>query len=201
MRSTFFSFMPPGALSAPGEKFSTAFTPAADDLIQHRLRRFGRHGDYGDIDPFLADDALELADVVDGHAAPRLVADFGIGHVEERRDLEAFATKTGIVGQGQAEVAGAHHRDAEFSVKAQNLPEVALEILDVVSDAADAELAKIGQILADLCGVQVELLRQRLRGNGLDAVGFELCQAAQVNRQTIGGELGDLLSVGPALVR
>ena len=108
--------------------------------------------------------------------------------------------KPGIVGERQAEVTGTHHSHAQLSVKAQNLPEMPLEILDVVADAADAELAEIGQILADLRGIQMELLGQGLRRNRFDAGGFELSQAAQVNRQTIGGELGDLLSVGPTLV-
>ena len=109
-------------------------------------------------------------------------------------DLEALAAEAGIVGEREAEVAGAHHRDPQFSVKAQNLPEMALEILDVVADAADAELAEIGQILANLGGVEVKLLRQRLRRDGLHARVFELSQAAQIDRQTIGRELGNLLT-------
>ena len=72
-----------------------------------------------------------------------------------------------------------------------------LQILDVVADAAHAELAEIGEILADLRGVQVELLGQRLRRDRLDAAGSSWFEAAQVDRQAVGRELGDLLGAAP----
>ena len=77
-----------------------------------------------------------------------------------------------------------------------------LEIADVVADAADAELAEVGEVLADLRGVQVELLGERLRRDGADARIFERVQAAQVDRQPVGRELGNLigrLPGGPVL--
>ena len=48
-------------------------------------------------------------------------------------------------------------------IEAEDLPQVPAQFLDVVADAADAELAEIRQVLPDLRGVQVELLGQRLR--------------------------------------
>ena len=77
-------------------------------------------------------------------------------------------------------------------IEAEDLPEMAFQVADVVADAADAELAEVGEVLADLRGVQVELFREPLRRDGLHAGRFELVQAAQVDRQAIGGELGDL---------
>ena len=41
-------------------------------------------------------------------------------------DLEAFALEAGIVGQRKAEVAGAHHRDAQLAIEAEDLAQVAL---------------------------------------------------------------------------
>ena len=70
-----------------------------------------------------------------------------------------------------------------------------MRILDVVADAADAELAEVGEVLADLRGVEVELLGQRLRRDGLHAGALELVEAAQVDRQAVGGELGNLLGL------
>ena len=70
---------------------------------------------------------------------------------------------------------------------------MALQIADVVADAANAELAEVREVLADLRGVQVELLGERLGRNRPDAGAIELVQAAQVNRETIGGEFGDLI--------
>ena len=97
-----------------------------------------------------------------------------VGAVEHRDDLEAFAAEARVVGQRQAEVAGAEHRHPQLAVEAEDLAQVQLQILDVVADAAHAELAEVGQVLADLGGVQVELLGQRLRRDGLDAGGLEL---------------------------
>ena len=117
---------------------------------------------------------LEIVDVVNRHAAARLLADFRAQVVEERRDLEAFLAEAGVVGQRQPEVAGADDGDAQLAIEAQNLAQVALQIADVVADAADAELAEIREVLADLRRVQVELLGERLRGNRADAGAVEL---------------------------
>ena len=68
---------------------------------------------------------------------------------------------------------------------------MAPQILDVIADAADAELAEVGEVLANLRGVQVELLGQRLRRDGPHAGGVERVQAAQVDREPVGGQLGD----------
>ena len=84
-------------------------------------------------------------------------------------DLEAFLTEPGIVGEREAEVAGAHDRHAQLAVEAEDLAEMPLQIADVVADAADAELAEVRQVLADLRGVQVELLGERLRRDGAHA--------------------------------
>ena len=46
---------------------------------------------------------------------------------------------------------------------------MAAQVLDVVADAAHAELAEIGEVLANLRGVQMKLLGQRLRRDGADA--------------------------------
>jgi hypothetical protein len=43
----------------------------------------------------LLGDTLELADVVDGNAASRLVTDLLVGGVEQRRDFEAFLPEPG----------------------------------------------------------------------------------------------------------
>ena len=71
--------------------------------------------------------------------------------------------KPGVVGEREAEVAGAHDGDADAAVQPEDLPQVPPQLLDVVADAADAELAEIRQVLPDLRGIQVELLGQRLR--------------------------------------
>jgi hypothetical protein len=65
------------------------------------------------------------------------------------------------------------------------------ELLDVIADAPDAQLAEIREVLANLRGVEVKLLRQCLRRNRADARRVERAQASQIDRQTIGRQLGD----------
>ena len=85
-------------------------------------------------------------------------------------------------------------------VEAEDLPQVAPQLLDVVADAAHAELAEIREVLADLRGVEVELLGERLRRDGLDAGRVERVEATQVDRQPVGRQLGDLLIARPLFV-
>ncbi len=67
-------------------------------------------------------------DVVDRHAAARLLADLGALVVEERRNLEAFLAEARIVGEREAQVAGADDGDAQLAIEAEDLPQMALQI-------------------------------------------------------------------------
>ena len=73
-----------------------------DDEIEDVLGGGRRNGDDGDADAVAAGELLEIVDVVNGHAAARLLPDFLAQVVEERRNLEAFLPESGIVGQRQA---------------------------------------------------------------------------------------------------
>ena len=55
-----------------------------------------------------------------------------------------------------------HDCDAQMAIQAENLAEVPPQILDVVSDAPNAKLTEIGQVLANLGGIQVELFGKGL---------------------------------------
>ena len=76
-------------------------------------------------------------------------------------------------------------------VDAEDLAQVAPQLLDVVADAANAELAKVREILPNLRRVEVELLGERARRDGPHAGGVERVEAAQVDRQPVGGQLGN----------
>ena len=107
--------------------------------------------------------------------------------------MKAFLAEARIIGERQPEVAGSENRDFEFPLEAQNLTQMTLQILDVIADAADAELAEIGQVFPDLRRVEMKLLRERLRGHGLHARRVERVQAAEIDGKPVGGELGDLI--------
>ena len=72
-------------------------------------------------------DPLEVADVVDGHAAARSLPDLVGVDVEHGRDLEAFLAEPRIVRQREAQVARAHDGHLEPTVEAENLPQVAAQ--------------------------------------------------------------------------
>ena len=104
--------------------------------------------------------------------------------IEERDDLEAFLTESRVVGQRETEVAGAEDGDADRAIEAENGAELPLQLLDVVADAAHAELAEVREVLPDLGGVQVELLGQR-RVTSLPNRGSKLLTAMLSLRQTL----------------
>src|SRR5215203_367550 len=159
------------------------------------------HGDDGNVQPIAAHHLLQLLDVVNRNSTSRFVADLLVGGVEERGDLETFLTKPRVIGQREAEIACAHDGHPQMAIEAENLPEVAAQFLDVVTDAPDTELAEVRQILANLRGVEMKLLGQGLGGDGLCAGSVELVETPQVDRQAIRSELRDLFWCLPTLVR
>src|SRR5262245_47309778 len=132
-------------------------------LHRHRddaLRRIGRYGHDGNVDVLFFHELPKLDRVVDAHARAGMAADLVSLDVEERDDGKAFLTESGIVGERQPEVARAENRYAHGPVEPENHPQVALELFDVVPHAANAELTEVGQVFANLRGVQVELFRE-----------------------------------------
>src|SRR5439155_14066987 len=168
------------------------------DLLDNLRRRGGRHGQHRDADAVALYRLPEIAHVVNGAAAARLLADFGRLRVEQRGDLEAFLPEAGIVGQRQTEIARADDGDTQLASEAENLSKMPLEIADVVADAADAELAEIREVLPDLRRVEVKLLGEGLRRDRLDAGVFERRETPQIDRQPILCQLGKpgLIEIG-----
>ena len=129
-------------------------------------------------------------------AAAGILPHFVAGRVEQRDDVEAVVAEARVVGERQAEVAGAQDDDLELAIEAEDLAQVPAQVLDVVADAADAELAELGEVLADLGGVEAELLGQAAGRHGVDASRLEGFERSQIDRQSRGRELGDRLAVG-----
>ena len=71
-----------------------------------------------------------------------------------------FPAKTGIVGEREPQIPGAHDRHRELAVEPQNHLELAAQILHDVPDAADAEVAEVREILANERRVETELIGQ-----------------------------------------
>src|SRR5688500_9155498 len=75
------------------------------------------------------------------------------------------------------------------------------QLLDVVADAADAELTEVREVLANLRRIEVEPFGERLGRDGLHTGLVELVETPQIDRQTVGRELGHLIGQLPPLVR
>ena len=87
--------------------------------------------------------------------------------VEHRDDAEAVVGEDVRRRDRAAEVAGAEQRDVVLAGGAQDLADLRDQRVDVVADAALAELAESGEVAADLRRVDVRVLRELLRGDRL----------------------------------
>jgi len=96
------------------------------------------------------------------------------------------------VHQGGAEGAGAHQGDGPVAVGLQDGAQGVPQADDVVPEALGAELAKVGEILADLGGAGAEPLPEIPGGDhAVPALSHEL-QGAQVVRQAADNDGGHL---------
>ena len=89
-------------LQRPGREVQHRLDAGRDHQIDDVLRRRGGHGDDGDADAVAARELLQVVDVVDRHAAARLLADLLAQVVEQRADFEPFLAEPGIVGEREA---------------------------------------------------------------------------------------------------
>ena len=115
-------------------------------------------------------------------------------------DLETFLTKPGVIGERQAQVARSHDGDSKMAIEPKDLTQMPTQFLDVVADAANAELTEVRQILANLRRVELKLLGERFRGDRLHARPIERVQAAEVHGQSPGRELRHLIGCRTGLV-
>ncbi len=103
--------------------------------------------------------------------------------VEDRHHAEAVVGEDVRGGDRLAEVARAEQGDVVLAGRAQDLADLRDERLDVVADAALAELAEAGEVAADLGRVDVRVVGELLRGDRLLAHLLGLREHLQVARQ------------------
>src|SRR5262244_3879966 len=158
--------------------------------LRHRLGGFRGHGHDGELEVARLRLPGQIAQGQDGHAVGSCPELGGI-IIEDGGDPEALTAEALVVIEGGAQVAEAYEGDLPLAVEAEDTLQLGLEPGDVVADATHPELAEVREVLSHLCRVQAEALRQLLRGDGLDAVFFELLQAARVHGQPTHRHLGN----------
>ena len=173
------------------------FTPGVDELVGEPLGGRGGHREHADDDVLLLDDlrAARRCGARPGcrPASPTLRA---VG-VEDRDDAEAVVGEDVRGGDRLAEVAGAEQRDVVLAGGAQDLADLRDQRVDVVADAALAELAEARQVAADLRRVDVRVVGELLRGDRLLAHLLGLRQHLQVARQARGDAEREPLARAP----
>jgi hypothetical protein len=68
-----------------------------------------------------------------------------------------------VVCQGHAEISGTNNTHAMNHIEAQDFTQMSLQFGNAVTYAADTELSKVGEVLSNLCRVQLKLFGERLR--------------------------------------
>src|SRR3954468_6750609 len=137
-----------------------------DQLVGERLGGGGRDGEHADRDVLLLDDRLQVVGVPDGRVAD-LLPQLGRVRVEDRDDAETVVGEDVAGGDRLAEVACAEQRDVVLAGGPQDLADLADEAVDVVADAALAELPEPGEVAPDLRRVDVGVLGELLRRDRL----------------------------------
>ena len=112
-------------------------------------------------------------------------------HVEQRRDGEPAAAEAAVARERVAEVADADEGDGLVVVEPQRLLQLVTQRTHLVPDTADAVGADVGQVLAQLGGVDAGGRGQLLARHRLGALLGELAQHPQVDRQPGDAGLGD----------
>src|SRR5262249_1238475 len=118
-------------------------------------------------------------------------ADPGRVAIERGHDVEALPLEAAVEHEGRAEVAHAHHAHAPAPVEPQDRADLLAQVGDVVAEAAAAERAEAGEVLADLGRGDAFTLGEAVRGDELAALGLDLFQHPVVVRESPHGRLGD----------
>ncbi len=163
-----------------------------EELVGDLLGDGGGDGENGHADAVFPDEIGQPLAGQDGDRGARAEAT-RVG-IEGGDDLEAFLGKAVVGEEGGAEVAGADEDDGLERLIAEHVGDHATQRLDVVAEAAGAELSEVGEVLAELGGFDAGGAGQGLAGDGLDGVVPQALEAAEVDGQPIDGFPGDLIS-------
>ena len=139
---------------------------------------------------WLAHDLRQGGQRLDLDAAD-LGADAGRVGVDEGRDADAAGGEAAVGGQRRAEVADADDDDVPVLGLAELAGDLVAQVLDVVADAAGAVRAEVGEVLAQLGGVDAGRRRQLVRRADVDALVGERRQRSQIDGQSGHGGIGD----------
>jgi hypothetical protein len=151
-------------------KIQNCFNARSHHLVQNALSNPRRHGNNCDVDSLFLYGPGDSLDVVDHDLR---VADPGsdlilIG-VKQGNNSKIGLRKSVIVSQRDSQVSGTKNPDPMRSVQAQDFCYMSSKFFDKISDSPDPKFTKISEVLANLGGIQTELIRKGLRRNSLNS--------------------------------
>ena len=153
-----------------------------DQQVCNALANSGGHGDDRQTRVLLADNLVEVVEVLDRQIAYKL-AELGGVAIEECDELQALAAEALVARDGLPQVAHAHEHYGPAVGEAEDALDMMQQLLDIVADTLLAELAEVGEIFADLGSGNVDALAELLRGDRENALLQKIVQAAGVERQ------------------
>lgn len=166
--------------------------PARHQPVGQRARHMAGHRQHRHAHRMLGEVALQRVGVVDPHPRQFRAHD-GAVHVEGGGQGEPALLKVEVLDERPAQVARAKDDGSMPPVHAQNVGDLAPELLNVVAVPLLAELAEAGQVLADLGGCQVHGVPQCVGGNTHDPRLEEVVQMAVIAGQAADYGVGYLL--------
>ena len=170
-----------------------ALDAGLDEEVGGALGPVDRGGDESDLDAEFGHGVLE-APGTDHFQARDFLADLERIAVEGADDVEAAELEVLMAQQRLAEIAHADQGAFPDPVDPQGMLDGDDEILDVIADAAHAEFAEIGEVLADLGGVDAAGARQEFRGDHLGTLALEGLQHLDIHGQALDGSLWDVFA-------
>ena len=120
-----------------------------------------------------------------------LAADLFRVVVHRRHDPKGAVREVEEMGQRLTQVAAADDDDRVCAIEAEQLIEARGEIGDPIADAPHPELPKVGEILPNLGGGEVQTAGESLRRDRLDSLLAQVAENPEVQRESIESEGGD----------
>src|SRR5882757_3316000 len=190
-----------GNLEHDGCEVQDALHARGYQTVADPLRGGWRRGDHPYRHLPLGAHPGDVVDVADQDSSDRH-ADQVLVHVEQRRHRETPAGEARVVGQGVTKVTDPDHADGVLPGESEDSLDLADEDFHLVSDAARAVRADVGQVLAQLGRVDPGGGGQLLAGDGRHVLLGQPRQHPQVDREAGDGGLGNgpgPLAHGPLL--
>jgi len=170
-----------------------ALDAGLDEEIAGALGPVDRGGDEPDLDAEFGHRVLQ-APGADHFQARHFLTDLEGIAVEGADDVEAAKFEILVAQQRFAEIADADQGAFPDPVDPEGMLDGVDEILDVVADPAYAEFAEVGEVLADLGGVDATGPGQEFRGHHLCPFALEGFQHLDIHGQALDGGLWDVFA-------